>query len=91
MPSVGHNDFTSAELPHFHSDQSKCRVDPTQFRWSPFEIPEEDCDFTQVSLNLWLWFNVGKGLKTVAVSGDACAGGGLAIYVYLCNTNMTDK
>ncbi|ORZ05800.1 homogentisate 1,2-dioxygenase [Absidia repens] len=78
-PSVVHTPFEPLAqdllVSHFGGDQ--CIVTPSQLRWSPFDLPSdsEKVDFIQ-------------GLKTVAGAGEPSCRTGLAVHVYIANTNM---
>jgi homogentisate 1,2-dioxygenase len=51
---------------------------PNQLRWSPFDIPSEKTDFVQ-------------GIRTIAGAGDASLKHGIAIHIYVANTDMADS
>lgn len=87
-PSVVHEPFVRAEssfvssfgVANDHDPTSQCVSTPNQLRWSPFPIPTTplSVDFVQ-------------GLSTVCGAGDPSARDGMAIYVYACNADMTNK
>lgn len=58
----------------------KVHVSPTQVAWRPFAIPSADnkVDFVD-------------GLKTLAGTGEPSLKSGLAIHMYLCNTDMVQR
>jgi len=64
----------------FLSLNPKVETLPEQAEWSPFPLPADDdhVDFTD-------------GLHTLAGSGDPNLREGIALYVYMFNTNMTNK
>jgi len=81
-PSVVHEPFTKCKdngsvCAEFGSNT---HIDPTQIRWSPFELPKD-------SEKVAFW----QGIKTVAGSGSASSKTGLAIHVYGANTDMTKQ
>jgi homogentisate 1,2-dioxygenase len=78
-PSVSHVPFELSSPGFAHFSSSNCVSTPNQLRWSPFSIPTHDQrDFVQ-------------GLRTVAGAGDCSTRNGLAIHVYLANTDMINK
>jgi len=78
LPAVKHSPFTPYPHQHLPTDWDKQRPNPNQFRWNPFDIPQEKVD--------WI-----DGLRSVAGCGDPRSRSGLSIYVYGCNTGMVDK
>jgi homogentisate 1,2-dioxygenase len=51
---------------------------PTQLRWSPLPIPQEDADFVE-------------GMVTFGGNGDAATQVGMAIHLYAANRSMQDR
>ena len=81
-PSVAHEPFKDSHqqyiMASFSPNNNDVISNPNQLRWSPFPIPKEKTDFVQ-------------GLRTICGSGDASTRTGLAIHIYVANTNMDRK
>ncbi|KAK4705980.1 homogentisate 1,2-dioxygenase, partial [Phenoliferia sp. Uapishka_3] len=84
-PSVAHQGFTRMQdNPDMESNflpmNPKVHVSPTQVAWRPFALPKdgEKVDFVD-------------GLKTLAGTGEPSLKSGLAIHMYLANTDMVHR
>jgi len=83
-PTAGHPPMKPADPAQVSeqciSDFSSQPVNPNQFRWSPFPLPEanQSVDFLQ-------------GIKTITGSGAPDTKHGIAIHMYTFNTQMKDK
>ncbi len=78
-PSVLHSPFKLTQQDRFVSaPKTEEPVSPTQSRWDPLPIPTKPTPFLD-------------GIVTWAVSGDAKAQIGSAVYLYACNQSMTNR
>ena len=78
-PSVLHKPFRQIE----HESLSSSPFDqivttPNQLRWNPLPMPEAETDFID-------------GLTTMAGNGDSFAQTGIAIHIFACNKDMTER
>ncbi|KAL8291349.1 hypothetical protein RQP46_002327 [Phenoliferia psychrophenolica] len=84
-PSVAHQGFTRMQdnpdmESNFLPSNPKVHVSPTQVAWRPFALPADDAKVDFVD-----------GLKTLAGTGEPSLKSGLAIHMYLCNTDMVHR
>ena len=78
-PSVLHNPFTQIDAGRFESSPfDKIPTTPNQLRWNPLPIPVEPTDFVD-------------GIITIAGNGDSFAQTGMAVHIYACNGDMSDR
>jgi homogentisate 1,2-dioxygenase len=79
-PSVVHVPFKRIESANFTNEFTKFTPNPNQLRWSPFPIPGEEkpTDFVE-------------GLSTICGAGEPLSRNGVAVHVYSCNKNMSNK
>ena len=77
-PSVTHKPFVRIENNLLVSNFNELETTPNQLRWNPQPLPTTETDFVD-------------GLTTVAGNGDLFAQFGLAIHIFACNKNMTDR
>eukprot|EP01100_Stratorugosa_tubuloviscum_P004646 TRINITY_DN2168_c0_g3_i1.p1 TRINITY_DN2168_c0_g3~~TRINITY_DN2168_c0_g3_i1.p1 ORF type:complete len:435 (-),score=215.81 TRINITY_DN2168_c0_g3_i1:121-1425(-) len=80
LPSVIQGPLEKIDNGLIYNNFDQAIVDPTQFRWLPFELEDETqkIDFVQ-------------GIKAIAGSGSPALKTGCAIYVYCCNDSMTNR
>jgi homogentisate 1,2-dioxygenase len=78
-PSVTHKPFTRIDNGLLISKFDALETTPNQLRWNPLPMPTEAAtDFVD-------------GLKTIAGNGDLFAQTGMAIHIFSCNKNMSDR
>lgn len=77
-PSVLHKPFEQIDGKLWESDFTKLAVTPNQLRWNPHPMPKTETDFID-------------GITTVAGNGDSFSQSGMAIHIFACNKNMTDR
>jgi homogentisate 1,2-dioxygenase len=78
-PSAQHPSFRRADNGLWRTGPyDEVVTPPDQLRWDPMFIPAAPTDFIQ-------------GLVTLAGNGDAAAGSGIGIHVYVANQDMTDR
>jgi len=78
-PSVLHKPFVQIDAHGFESSPfDKIPTTPNQLRWDPLPMPDEPTDFV-------------NGITTIAGCGDVFAQTGLAIHIYACNADMSDR
>jgi homogentisate 1,2-dioxygenase len=78
-PSVLHLPFRQTNFEFFKSSPfNEMPTTPNQLRWNPLPIPEEKTDFIE-------------GIRTIAGNGDLFMQAGIAIHIYACNKDMTDR
>lgn len=77
-PGVMHGEFQALPRPAFHNRFDEQTVSPNQLRWSPRELPQNDCDFVD-------------GLLTMAGAGSPRGQSGLAIHTFVANRSMQGR
>jgi homogentisate 1,2-dioxygenase len=78
-PSVLHKPFARIDARGFESSPfDKVPTTPNQLRWNPLPLPEERTDFVD-------------GITTIAGNGDSFSQSGMAVHIYACNADMTDR
>jgi homogentisate 1,2-dioxygenase len=78
-PSVLHKPFRRIENKSLKSSPfDEIVATPNQLRWNPLPMPESATDFVD-------------GLTTMAGNGDLFAQSGMAVHIFACNKNMTDR
>ena len=78
-PSAGHPPYRPHAQGLIRSGPfDEAPADPNRLRWDPVAVPNTSQDFVE-------------GLVTVAGNGDAAAGAGVAVHLYLANRSMTDR
>lgn len=75
-PSADHGRYTKVTDKYALTAPTNV-VTPEQIRWDPFPMPTTSVNFVQ-------------GMKCYCGAGDASMKAGNRIYLYACNTNMTD-
>lgn len=81
LPSAVHKPFEPYHGAKFMtSDWSESHPNPNQFRWNPFQLPNdsEKIDFVD-------------GLSTVCGAGDPKSRHGIAVHVFACNASMVNR
>lgn len=74
-PSVMHKPFQPLDQGPLTNDFSQWPPNPNQFRWKPFDLPDQSTNFVQ-------------GLATVCGAGDPTTRNGVAVHIYACNKSM---
>ncbi|HVE55613.1 MAG TPA: homogentisate 1,2-dioxygenase [Pyrinomonadaceae bacterium] len=77
-PSVLHKPFARIDNGLLVSNFAELETTPNQLRWNPLPMPEAETDFID-------------GLTTIAGNGDLFAQTGIAIHIFACNRDMTDR
>jgi homogentisate 1,2-dioxygenase len=78
-PSVLHKPFRQIENKLVQSTPfDEIATTPNQLRWNPLPMPETETDFID-------------GLTTIAGNGDSFAQTGMAVHIFACNKNMTER
>ena len=78
-PSVLHKPFRQIENGLWKSSPfNETVTTPNQLRWNPLSMPEKETDFID-------------GVTTIAGNGDLFSQAGIAIHIYACNKDMTDR
>lgn len=80
-PSAQHEPFKPMKNYLLTNEWNLVPPNPNQMRWHPFDIPnpsKKKVDFVE-------------GLATICGAGDHRSRHGVAVYIYTCNTSMTDK
>jgi homogentisate 1,2-dioxygenase len=77
-PSVLHKPFQKIENGGWVSVFSDLAVTPNQLRWNPLPMPDAETDFI-------------GGIRTIAGNGDLFAQTGIAIHIFACNLDMTER
>jgi len=78
-PSVLHKPFRQIDAKLLKSSPfGEIVTTPNQLRWNPITMPETETDFVD-------------GLITIAGNGDSFAQSGIAIHIFVCNKEMTDR
>ncbi len=78
QPSVLHKPFRQIENKRFVSKFDEIVTTPNQLRWNPLTMPQSETDFID-------------GIVTMAGCGDPFSQIGIAVHIFACNKNMTDK
>jgi len=78
LPSVKHMPFTKIDSGLLTNNWDEVEQTPNQLRWHPFDVETKEHDFIQ-------------GMKTICGAGEPKIRHGIAIYVFTCNTSMTDR
>ncbi|KAG7347520.1 homogentisate 1,2-dioxygenase [Nitzschia inconspicua] len=88
QPSAAFNKHTFVDTGKFFgkADPAKGTLDPNAMRWMPFETNEEYQDGDSQSDT-----NFMHGTFLLGASGDPAVKNGIAIYVYLCKTDMSPR
>ena len=77
-PSVLHKPFQRIDNGLLVSKFAELETTPNQLRWNPLAMPQNETDFID-------------GLRTIAGNGDLFAQVGIAIHIFACNKNMTER
>jgi homogentisate 1,2-dioxygenase len=78
-PSVLHKPFRQIENKLLKSSPfDEAVTTPNQLRWNPLPMPETETDFVD-------------GLTTIAGNGDIFSQAGIAVHIFACNKNMTER
>lgn len=77
-PSVLHKPFRQIENGGWQSSFTELPVTPNQLRWNPLPMPESETDFID-------------GTTTIAGNGDLFSQSGIAIHIFACNKDMTER
>ncbi len=77
-PSVTHKPFLRIDNNLLVSKFDALETTPNQLRWNPLPMPKIETDFID-------------GLTTIAGNGDLFAQHGMAVHIFACNKNMTDR
>jgi homogentisate 1,2-dioxygenase len=78
-PSVLHKPFRQIEHKFLKSSPfDEIATPPNQLRWNPLSMPDAETDFVD-------------GLTTIAGNGDSFSQVGIAIHIFACNKDMTDR
>ena len=77
-PSVTHKPFERIDSGRLVSKFDELETTPNQLRWNPLPMPETETDFID-------------GLTTFAGNGDSYSQTGIAVHIFACNKNMTDR
>lgn len=81
LPSAVHQPFEAYYgAKFFTSDWNEAHPNPSQFRWNPFDLPNEGAKIDFVD-----------GLSTICGAGDPKTRNGLAIHVYTFNSSMENR
>jgi len=78
QPSVLHKPFQQIDNKLFVSKFDGIVTTPNQLRWNPLAMPAAETDFID-------------GIVTMAGCGDVFAQSGIAIHIFACNKEMTDR
>ncbi|MDQ3322130.1 MAG: homogentisate 1,2-dioxygenase [Acidobacteriota bacterium] len=77
-PSVTHKPFEQIDNNRLVSRFDEIETTPNQLRWNPLPMPETETDFV-------------GGLTTIAGNGNLFAQTGIAIHIFACNKEMTER
>src|SRR5687767_14677636 len=77
-PSVMHRPFRQIDKGGWVSLFDEVTVTPNQLRWDPLPLPTEPTDFV-------------RGITTMAGNGDSFSQVGMAVHIFACNAEMTDR
>ena len=77
-PSVTHKPFERIDNKRVVSKFDALETTPNQLRWNPLPMPDAGTDFID-------------GITTFAGNGDLFSQIGIAVHIFACNKNMTDR
>lgn len=77
-PSVLHKPFERIDNRRLASNFGEIETTPNQLRWNPLPMPQAKTDFVE-------------GLTTFAGNGDSFSQTGIAIHIFACNKDMTER
>jgi homogentisate 1,2-dioxygenase len=77
-PSVTHKPFERIDNKLLVSRFDRLETTPNQLMWNPLPMPQNETDFID-------------GITTIAGNGDLFAQTGIAIHIFTCNKNMSDR
>ena len=77
-PSVLHKPFRRIKNNLLISKFDEIETTPNQLRWNPLPMPENETDFVD-------------GITTIAGNGDPFSQHGIAVHIFACNKDMTDR
>jgi homogentisate 1,2-dioxygenase len=77
-PSVLHKPFARIDNRLLISRFDEIETTPNQLRWNPLPMPQNETDFI-------------GGITTIAGNGDLFAQSGIAIHIFACNKDMTER
>jgi homogentisate 1,2-dioxygenase len=77
-PSVTHKPFARLDNKLLVSRFVELETTPNQLRWNPLPMPTAETDFID-------------GITTIAGNGDLFAQTGMAVHIFTCNKDMTDR
>ncbi len=77
-PSVTHKPFARIDNNLLVSKFDALETTPNQLRWNPLPMPESETDFVD-------------GITTIAGNGDLFSQHGMAVHIFACNKNMTER
>lgn len=77
-PSVLHKPFARIDNGRLVSKFDAHETTPNQLRWNPLPMPDAETDFVD-------------GLTTIAGNGDLFAQSGMAVHIFACNKQMSDR
>ncbi len=77
-PSVLHKPFQQIENGNWQSKFDELPTTPNQLRWNALPMPTESKDFIE-------------GIQSIAGNGDVFSQVGIAVHIYACNKDMTDR
>lgn len=77
-PSVLHKPFAQIGNGLWQSSFNELAPTPNQMRWNALPMPAAETDFVE-------------GMTTIAGNGEPLSQAGIAIHIYACNKNMTDR
>lgn len=77
-PSVTHKPFERIDNGRLVAKFDALETTPNQLRWNPLPMPETETDFVD-------------GIVTFAGNGNSYDQHGIAVHLFACNKNMTDR
>ncbi|HEY0458105.1 MAG TPA: homogentisate 1,2-dioxygenase [Pyrinomonadaceae bacterium] len=77
-PSVLHKPFARIDNGLLVSKFAELETTPNQLRWNPLPMPQGETDFID-------------GVTTIAGNGDLFSQAGIAIHIFACNKNMSER
>ncbi len=77
-PSVTHKPFARIDNDLLVSKFDALETTPNQLRWNPLPMPQDKTDFVD-------------GIVTFAGNGDSYSQTGIAVHIFACNKDMTDR
>lgn len=77
-PSVTHKPFERIDNGRVVAKFGELETTPNQLRWNPLPMPETATDFVD-------------GIVTFAGNGDSYSQHGIAVHLFACNQNMTER